>query len=78
MDESKDAETKQEETPLTEKQASELKERLESVEKQLMTMKWDKEHNQLNAGVEEKYAKLKAEHDAIVKKMDVSEESKQS
>ncbi len=69
MEESKDTETRQEETPLAEKQVAQLKERLESVDKQLMTMEWDKAHNQLNAGVEEKYAKLKAEHDAIVKKM---------
>ncbi len=74
MEEGKSAETKQEGTPLTEKQASELKERLESVDKQLMTMEWDKEHNQLNAGIEEKYAKLKAEHDAIIKKMNGHEE----
>ena len=73
MEESKDSETKQEGTPLTEKQASELKERLESVDKQLMTMAWDKEHNQLNAGIEEKYAKLKAEHDVIIKKMNGAE-----
>lgn len=78
MDEGKDAGTRHEETPLTEKQASELKERLESVDKQLMTMQWDKEHNQLNAGIEGKYAKLKAEHDSIVKKMNGSEEVKLS
>ncbi len=77
MEEGKDAETKQEDAPLTDKQLTELKERLESVDKQLMTMEWDKEHNQLNAGIEEKYAKLKAEHDAIVKKMSGPEESKQ-
>lgn len=77
MEEDKDAETRQEDTFLTEKQVTELKERLESISKQLMTMEWDKEHNQLNAGVEEKYAKLKAEHDAIVKKMSGSGESKQ-
>ncbi len=73
MEEDKGAETKQEETPITAKQVLELKERLESVDKKLMTMAWDKEHNQLNVGVEEKYAKLKAEHDAIVKKMNGAE-----
>ncbi len=78
MDEGKDAETEQRESPLTEKQVSELKGRLEAVDKQLMTMEWDKEHNQLNAGIEEKYAQLKAEHDAIVKKINGSGEAKQS
>lgn len=78
MDEGKDAETEQGDAPLTEKQVSELKGRLEAVDKQLMTMEWDKEHNQFNAGVEEKYAHLKAEHDAIVKKINGSGEAKQS
>lgn len=72
MEESKSAETRQDDKALTEKQLSELKGRLEAVDKQLMTMEWDKEHNQLNAGVEEKYAQLKAEHDAITKKMNGS------
>lgn len=72
MEEGKSAETGQDNNALTEKQLSELKGRLEAVDKQIMTMEWDKEHNQLNAGIEEKYAQLKAEHDAIVKKMNGS------
>ncbi len=75
MEEGKDAETKQEDTPLTEKQRSELKERLESVDKQIMTMEWDKAHNQLNAGVEEKYANLKTEHEKLTRKINGTEES---
>ncbi len=78
MEEGKSTETGQDNNPITEKQLSELKGRLEAVDKQIMTMEWDKEHNQLNAGVEEKYAQLKAEHDAIVRKMNGSGEAKQS
>ncbi len=74
MDADKDAGTK-EDTPLTEKQVTELKQRLESVDKQIMTMEWDKEHNQLNSGVEEKYANLKAEHEKLTKKINGTDES---
>ena len=51
---------------VNEKQIIELKERLSNINKRLLTLEWDKKHNQLNAGMEEKYAELKAEHDKLV------------
>ena len=58
--------TKQEEISLTEQQRAELKEKLGEINKKLLTMEWDKEHNQLNAGMESTYTELKTEHDKIV------------
>jgi len=60
----KDTEAKQEEA--TERQQSELKEKLSDINKRLLTLEWDKKHNQLNAGMEEKYTELKAEHDKLL------------
>jgi hypothetical protein len=70
-----DAEEKQD--SVSEKQRMELKEKLGDIDKKLMTMEWDKSHNQLNAGMESKYTELKEEHDKIIKKIN-GEEVKES
>ncbi|MAG16314.1 hypothetical protein CMO88_04590 [Candidatus Woesearchaeota archaeon] len=59
-----EAETKPEE--LSEQKRIELKEKLNEIDKRLLTMEWDKRHNQLNAGMEEKYTELKTEHDKLL------------
>ncbi len=46
-----------------------IKEKLGEVNRQLLTMDWDKRHNQFNPGMEAKYSQLKAEHDTLVKKL---------
>jgi len=38
-----------------------LKERFDYLKKRLLTLEWDKEHNQLNAGMEYKYEEFKKE-----------------
>jgi len=62
-----DADTEQE--AITEQQRANLKERLGQINKQLLTFAWDKDHNQLNIGMESKYTELKAEHDKIMAKI---------
>jgi len=47
-----------------------IKEKLGEISIQLLTMDWDKRHNQFNPGMETKYTQLKAEHDSLVKKLD--------
>ena len=46
-----------------------LKEKLGEIDRQLLTMEWDKKQNQFNPGMESKYIQLKAEHDSITKKL---------
>jgi len=72
---SKDTEVKQD--SVSEQQKIELKEKLGDINKKLLTMEWDKKHNQLNSGMESKYTELKEEHDKIVKKIN-GEEIKES
>jgi hypothetical protein len=60
-------EAKQE--PVSDQKRVELKEKLGDIKKKLLTMEWDKKHNQLNIGMESKYAELKAEHDKILKQI---------
>ena len=62
----KDGETHE---AVTEKQKIQLKERLGEINKVLLTMEWDKKHNQLNIGMEDKYTELKAEHEKILAKI---------
>lgn len=54
---------------LSDESKQKLKEQLSEVDRQLRTMDWDKQQNQFNPGMEEKYAQLKAEHDTITKKL---------
>jgi hypothetical protein len=54
---------------ITEQQRAKLKEKLGEIDKKLLTMEWDKEHNQLNMGMEGRYVELKAEHDKIVEQI---------
>jgi len=63
-------EAKQE--PVSDQKRVKLKEKLGDINKKLLTMEWDKKHNQLNIGMESKYTELKAEHDKILKQIDGS------
>ena len=58
--------------PISDQKQVELKEKLGDINKKLLTMEWDKKHNQLNIGMESKYTELKAEHDKILKEIDGS------
>jgi len=62
-----EVETKSEE--LSEEQQTAIKEKLSDINKRLLTLEWDKKHNQLNAGMEVKYTELKAEHDKLIAQM---------
>jgi hypothetical protein len=46
-----------------------LEQRLSELRKRVMTLEWDKSHNQLNSGMEEKYILIKAEFEALQKKV---------
>jgi thiamine biosynthesis lipoprotein ApbE len=54
---------------LSEEAKQKLKEQLNEVDRQLRTMDWDKQQNQFNAGMEEKYSQLKAQHENLAKKL---------
>lgn len=49
---------------------SDMKEQLSDLKKRIMTLEWDKSHNQLNSSMEVKYAQIKTEHDSLQKKVD--------
>lgn len=44
-------------------------ERLSDMRKTLLTLEWDKKHNQIHFGMEEKYNKLKEEYEALEKQL---------
>ena len=48
----------------------EMKELLRDMKKRLMTLEWDKSHNQLNSSMEMKYSQIKVECEALQKKVD--------
>ncbi len=48
----------------------EMKEKLSDLRKKVMTLEWDKSHNQLNSSMEAKYAQIKTECEALQKKVD--------
>ena len=48
----------------------EMKEKLSDLRKRIMTLEWDKGHNQLNSSMEAKYAQIKTECEALQKKID--------
>ena len=48
----------------------EMKEKLSDLRKRIMTLEWDKSHNQLNSSMEAKYAQIKTECEALQKKID--------
>lgn len=48
----------------------EMKEKLSDLRKRIMTLEWDKSHNQLNSSMEAKYAQIKTECEALQKKVD--------
>ena len=49
---------------------SDMKEKLSEFRKRIMTLEWDKSHNQLNSSMEAKYAQIKTECEALQKKVD--------
>jgi len=67
--------TEQTQEPVSEEQKAEIKEKLHEINKKLITMEWDKRHNQLNAGMESKYAQLQAEQDKLLKQMNSATQS---
>lgn len=58
-------ETQEEHMPL-----SDMKEKLRDMKKRLMTLEWDKSHNQLNSSMELKYSQIKVDFEALQKKVD--------
>ncbi|MBI2549884.1 hypothetical protein HYV83_01750 [Candidatus Woesearchaeota archaeon] len=48
----------------------ELKEKLSDLRKRIMTLEWDKSHNQLNSSMEAKYVQIKTDCEALQKKVD--------
>ena len=44
---------------------TQIKAKLREVDRQLLTLQWDKDHNQLNPGMETKYSKLKTEKEKL-------------
>jgi len=54
---------------LNENSISRIKEKLGEINRILLTLDWDKRHNQLNPGMEAKYNQLKTEHDVLTKKL---------
>mgnify|MGYP001598217774 FL=1 len=49
---------------------SDMKEKLRDMKKRLMTLEWDKSHNQLNSSMEMKYSQIKTECEALQKTVD--------
>lgn len=45
-------------------------EKLAELKKRIMTLEWDKSHNQLNSSMEAKYLLIKAEFESLQKKVD--------
>ncbi len=58
-------ETQEEHMPL-----SDMKEKLREMNKRLMTLEWDKSHNQLNSSMELKYSQIKVDFEALRKKVE--------
>ena len=54
---------------MSEEQGKEnIGEELREVRKRLLTLEWDKKHNQLNAGMESAYRELKERYKALTEK----------
>ncbi len=49
---------------------SDMKEKLREMNKRLMTLEWDKSHNQLNSSMELKYSQIKVDFEALQKKVE--------
>ena len=47
-----------------------MEEKLSDLRKRIMTLEWDKSHNQLNSSMEAKYGQIKTECEALQKKVD--------
>ena len=47
-----------------------MEEKLYELRKRIMTLEWDKSHNQLNSSMEMKYAQAKTELEALQKQVD--------
>ena len=59
-------ETKQ----ITQDEKVQLREKLNSVNRKLLTLQWDKDHNQLNSGMESKYNELKTQEEKLQKQIE--------
>jgi len=69
----KDGESKEEKKPKDSKDLSDAKERMMEIRDQLMTMKWDVEHGQINPAKKVKYDQLKKEYEELVEKINKAE-----
>ncbi len=49
---------------------SDMKEKLRDMKKRIMTLEWDKGHNQLNSSMEMKYSQIKVECETLQKTVD--------
>jgi len=49
---------------------SALDEKLAELRKKVMTLEWDKSHNQLNSSMESKYMQIRTEFEILQKKVD--------
>ena len=47
-----------------------MKDKLSELKMRVMTLEWDKSHNQLNSSMEAKYLQIKTEFEALQKKVD--------
>ena len=54
---------------VSEMQIYEMKERLNELNRKILTLEWDKEHNQLNFGMEGKYSELKEERSKLTERI---------
>ena len=55
-----------------------MKEKLYDLKKRLMTLEWDKSHNQLNSSMEAKFAEIRTECEKLQKVVDTAKaEAKQ-
>jgi len=48
---------------MSEQERNEIQERLSIIRKRILTMEWDKEHNQFNIGLQSRYDELKKEYE---------------
>ena len=47
-----------------------MQEKLRELKKRLMTLEWDKSHNQLNSSMELKFSQIKVEYEDLNKKVE--------
>ncbi len=57
-------------TDATDATLSGMKEKLSELRNRIMTLEWDKSHNQLNSSMEAKYLQIKVEYESLQKKVE--------